>query len=183
MSNFFFAPLKNTAHQLIPTNYYSISWRPLQLCKNPNLKIEEAIGLTGSSLNYKAMWQRVNRRKMKEGTAHEKSPPTAIVAAHTSPISDISATSSSTTSTKSKIINGRIIRAKRKNVMRTSLESAPRWMDRKSAESALIKRPRRTSKQANHDRFEEKAVKEYHASRIKTHLKEHLKNCTTTITA
>jgi len=82
---FFIAPLKNTAHQLIPTNYYSTSWRPLQLCKNPNLKIEEAIGFTGSSINYKAMWQRVNRRKMKEGAAHEKSPPTAIVAAITPP--------------------------------------------------------------------------------------------------
>jgi hypothetical protein len=62
---------------------------PLQLCKNPNMKIDEAIILTGASLKYQAIWQRVTRRRKKEEAAGKSTPSTIDVASKTSPISDI----------------------------------------------------------------------------------------------
>ncbi len=169
--HFFFAPLKNTNHHfthnqlLIKIMAASTAMQKSQPQNRRGNRVDKLI------VSYQACWQRVKRRKNKEGGVQKTPPPTSVVAADHSPISDVS-TTSSTTSTKSKSINGRIVRQKRKEIMRTSLDSAARWIDRKSTEAALIKRPRRTSKQANQDRFEEKAVKKHHDDRYKDALKK-----------
>lgn len=55
--------------------------------------------------------------------------------------------------------------------MRASLDSAPSWIDKKIADSTMIKRPRKTSNQANRERFETKAIEEHVNSRYKEALK------------
>ena len=52
-------------------------------------------------------------------------------------------------------------------MMRSSLKSAPGWMDKKKAEATFSKRKRKTSLQANQDRAEQIAAKEYYDGRYK----------------
>jgi hypothetical protein len=53
------------------------------------MEVNEAMLLTGLSLSYQAMWQRVTRRRKKEEAASKSAPSTIYVASKNSPISDI----------------------------------------------------------------------------------------------